>query len=154
MKVVFTRQAACIMLFCLALSCNEKKTLPSKETIVAMNLKRGEVISCTPDGEQFGLVNFEFSGSKKVKDDFNLAIKLLHSFEYDEAEKTFAKIIDAEPDCAMAYWGVAMSNFHPLWTPPSEDELKKGSKAVQIAQSISGKNRKRKRLYQCHFSFL
>jgi hypothetical protein len=32
----------------------------------------------------------------------------LHSFEYDDAEKVFAKIIDENPECAMAYWGVAM----------------------------------------------
>ena len=39
----------------------------------------------------------------------------------------------------MAYWGVAMANFHPLWTPPSEPELRKGVKAVAIAQSIAKK---------------
>ncbi len=39
----------------------------------------------------------------------------------------------------MAYWGVAMANFHPLWTPPSELELKKGVKAITIALSIAKK---------------
>jgi len=38
----------------------------------------------------------------------------------------------------MAYWGVAMCNFHPLWEPPSELNLKKGSKAIEIAKSIPG----------------
>jgi hypothetical protein len=69
-------------------------------------------------------------------------VKLLHSFEYDEAEKVFARIIDANPGCAMAYWGVAMSNFHPLWTPPSPAELSKGSKALAIADSITEKTPK------------
>ncbi|WP_205402733.1 tetratricopeptide repeat protein [Spirosoma taeanense] len=41
----------------------------------------------------------------------------------------------------MAYWGVAMSLFHPLWTPPLETELRKGEKAVQIAQSLSKSER-------------
>ncbi|MFL5810157.1 MAG: hypothetical protein ACJ749_11590, partial [Flavisolibacter sp.] len=54
----------------------------------------------------------------------------------------FAKVIEEEPACAMAYWGVAMSNFHPLWTPPLEEELKKGSKAIEIAQSIAGKSKR------------
>ena len=83
-----------------------------------IHLKRGEVILCGPPDKQFGSVEFEISCSGKVKKDFNLAIALLHSFEYDEAEKVFAKIIDEEPECAMAYWGVAMCNYHPLWTPP------------------------------------
>jgi tetratricopeptide (TPR) repeat protein len=85
-------------------------------------------------------VEFEISGTRKVKEDFNAAVALLHSFEYDEAEKAFAKIIDEAPECAMAYWGVAMSNYHPLWAPPSEAELKKGSKAIEAANTISKKS--------------
>ncbi len=131
-----------ILLTLILLSCQEKNTVPSKQMINEMDLKRGEIITCGPDDKKFGTVAFEFSGTEKVKEDFNLALKLLHSFEYDEAEKVFSKIIDQEPQCAMAYWGVAMSNFHPLWAPPSETELKKGSKAIEIAQSISQKTKR------------
>ena len=44
-----------------------------------------------------------------------MAVALLHSFQYAEAEKAFVKVIDMDPDCAMAYWGVSMSIFHSLW---------------------------------------
>ena len=71
-----------------------------------------------------------------------MAIALLHSFEYDESEKMFAKVIDEAPECAMAYWGVAMSNFHPLWAPPSPAELEKGIKAINIARSIHNKTKR------------
>lgn len=98
------------------------------------------MISCGPADKQFGSVDFEMTCSEKVKKDFNLAIELLHSFEYDESEKVFAKIIDAAPECAMAYWGVAMCNFHALWTPPAEAELKKGNKAIEIASTITKKS--------------
>ena len=106
------------ILFFLPFSCKQKNTSPSAELINEINLKRGAVIFCGPDDKQLGSVAFEFSGSEKIRNDFNLAIKLLHSFEYDESEKVFAKVIDEEPVCAMAYWGVAMSNFHALWAPP------------------------------------
>ena len=129
-----------ILLSLILVSCREKNAAPSKEIINEINLKRGEVISCGPSEKQFGSAEFEISCSEKVKKDFNLAIALLHSFEYDEAEKVFAKIIDEEPGCAMAYWGVAMSNYHPLWAPPSEAELKKGTKAIAIAKSIDQKS--------------
>jgi tetratricopeptide (TPR) repeat protein len=79
------------------------------------------------------------SCSEKVKNDFNLAMELLHSFEYDDAEKVFAKVIDTAPECAMAWWGVAMCNFHPLWTAPSAAELQKGARAIDIAKSIPQK---------------
>lgn len=107
-------------------------------------LKRGEIISCGPADKQFGDVQFETSC--KEKELFNLAVKLLHSFEYDEAEKVFAEIIDKEPGAAMAYWGIAMCSFHPLWTPPTEPELRKGAKASELAQSINSKT-KREGLY-------
>ena len=121
-------------------SCNGTPAGPSPELIKQMNLKRGTVISCgNPDGK-FGIVEFDMTCSEKVKNDFNLAIELLHSFEYDESEKVFAKVIDAAPDCAMAYWGVAMCNFHPLWNPPTEPELMKGTEAINIANNIKKKS--------------
>ena len=121
-------------------SCNNSTPGPSKELISQINLKRGEIISCGPADKQFGSVDFEMTCNKTVKKDFNLAIELLHSFEYDESEKVFAKIIDTAPECAMAYWGVAMCNFHALWTQPTEDELKKGNKAIEIASTITKKS--------------
>lgn len=119
-----------------------KNNAPSSESIAELDLKRGQLISCGASNKEFGTVQFETSCSNKVKEDFNLAVELLHSFEYDEAEKAFAKVIDKEPNCAMAYWGIAMSNFHPLWAPPTQEELKKGSKAIEIAQSIKDKSEK------------
>jgi hypothetical protein len=129
-----------ILLLILMASCRNKNSIPSKESIDQLNLKRGELISCGSGGKQFGIVDFEMSCDEKVKQDFNVAMELLHSFEYDESEKVFAKIIDQAPGCAMAYWGVAMCNFHPLWNPPTEAELEKGAKAIEIAQSITTKS--------------
>lgn len=126
-----------IMLSLLAPSCVEKKG-PSQKAIADLNLLRGEVTTCGASGKKLGSVTFELSCGGAVREDFDMGLALLHSFEYEEAEKMFAKVIDREPACAMAYWGVAMSSFHPLWTPPSSAELARGIKAIRIAQSISG----------------
>lgn len=122
-------------------ACNSNSN-SSKDLISDLNLKKGNVISCGDPGKEFGAVNFDMSCDASVKEEFNLAMEMLHSFEYDESEKMFAKVIEKAPDCAMAFWGVAMSNFHPLWNPPTEAELIKGSKAIVIAKSISGKSEK------------
>jgi hypothetical protein len=123
-------------------ACKGKSTAPSKEAINEMDLKRGNVVLCGPSDEQFGTVQFISSCSQKTKPDFDLAIALLHSFEYDEAEKVFAKVIEEEPTCAMAYWGVAMSNYHQVWpSPPTEAELEKGTKAILIAQALKNKSK-------------
>ncbi len=120
------------------ISCVQEKQTPASEDIRAMNLKTGDVAWCGPPQKEFGSVEFSTSCSPKSKTDFNTAMSLLHSFEYDEAEKLFAKIIKEEPQCAMAYWGVAMSNYHPLWAPPSQAELQKGAKAISLAKTLTG----------------
>jgi tetratricopeptide (TPR) repeat protein len=130
------------LFLCAALvACNSDKA-PSTETIQSINLKKGNLIWCGPEMADFGAVNFAVAGNADIKKEFNQAIAILHSFEYGEAEKAFANVIEKDPSCAMAYWGVAMSNFHPLWEPPKEIELKKGARALEIAQSINDKTSK------------
>ncbi len=129
----------CLLLLT-TISCNRKNKTSANTVITEIGLKQGELISCGPPDKEFGSVGFETTCSEKVKKDFNLALALLHSFEYDEAEKAFAKVINEQPDCAMAYWGVAMSNYHPLWAPPTQPELEKGAKTILIAQSLKEKS--------------
>ncbi|HZV68026.1 MAG TPA: hypothetical protein VFG10_00700 [Saprospiraceae bacterium] len=137
------KQPVFICLFLLnILACKDKSNNPTSDSINAIDLKRGDIVLCGSGENQFGNVVFETSCSDLVKTNFNLAMALLHSFEYDEAEKVFAKVIDAQNDCAMAYWGVAMANFHPLWTPPTQAELEKGAKAIAIAQSLNNKSKR------------
>jgi len=129
---------ACLFLL---LSCKDKND--NTAYVDTIDLKRGDIISCGPqEGEIFGSVSFTATVPLSFQKDFNIAVALLHSFEYDEAEKMFAKVIDEAPRCAMAYWGVAMSNFHPVWVPPSQAELQKGSQAIQIARSIKEKTKR------------
>jgi tetratricopeptide (TPR) repeat protein len=126
-----------VVLFIVILfACRERKQPMLAKEISAINLKTGDVILCGPDDKSLGKVSFIISGDDSITKQFNFAVALLHSFEYDEAEKAFAKIIQYDQHCAMAYWGVAMSNFHPLWTPPETPELTKGKKALDIARSI------------------
>ncbi len=94
---------------------------------------------CGSAAGKFGTIGFEQSCNEKVRANFNLATALLHSFEYAEAEKVFVKVIDEDPDCLMAYWGVAMSNFHPLWAAPTPEELEKGNATIKLARTLSVK---------------
>jgi len=120
-------------------ACREKPGSMLAKEISAINLKTGNVVLCGPDDKDVGKVSFIISGDDSAINHFNFGIALLHSFEYDEAEKVFAQIIHRNPHCAMAYWGVAMANYHPLWTPPEIPELTKGAKALEIARSIEAK---------------
>jgi len=72
---------------------------------------------------QFGIVAFETSCTAQTRDDFNRAVAILHSFWYSEAEKAFQAVAKADPDCAMAHWGVAMTYYHQIWAPPSPADV-------------------------------
>jgi tetratricopeptide (TPR) repeat protein len=91
------------------------------------------------DSIKLGRVNFPVSCTAQVQKQFNLAVAWLHSFEYEEAEKVFTEITVNDPRCGMGYWGIAMSNYHPLWAPPTADELQKGWKAIEKARSVGAK---------------
>ena len=117
--------------------CSEKKDVQFQNELAALKLNQGEITLCGSGADEFGKVDFSLSCSENIRQDFNLATALLHSFEYTEAEKVFAKVIEKEPTCIMAYWGAAMSNFHPLWAPPGKEELKKGAKIIALARTIT-----------------
>jgi hypothetical protein len=81
-------------------------------------------------------VVFATSCADEVSKQFNYALTMLHSFEYPESDKIFKAILQDDPNCAMAYWGMAMSLWHPLWTPPSASELQLGLEALSVANKL------------------
>ena len=89
--------------------------------------------------ERLGAVNFSISCASAVQAPFNRGVALLHDFWYEEAKPQFEAIAKADPGCAMAYWGVAMSDFHQIWNRPNEAAQKRGWEAMQKAQSLGAK---------------
>src|SRR5262252_9538722 len=84
-------------------------------------------------------VNFPTSCGAPAQKKFNEAVWILHSFWYDEAVKAFTAVTEIEPDCAIGYWGVAMSHWYPLWYPPNPQALKAGTEAVDKASAAKPK---------------
>jgi tetratricopeptide (TPR) repeat protein len=94
--------------------------------------------------EKLGQVNFDVSCRPRAQTQFNRAVAWLHSFEYEEAERAFTEVTVTDPRCGMGYWGIAMSNYHPIWAPPSAVELRKGAAAAKKAQAVgAGTQRER-----------
>jgi tetratricopeptide (TPR) repeat protein len=128
------------LFFLSIIACKNDKPKPFPE-LASLNLLRGELLLCS--SEQFGEVNFSLSCNYETRATFDLALSLLHSFEYAEAEKAFVKVIDADPTCAMAYWGVSMSIFHSLWMQADLSYLEKGKKLLEIAKSLPTSDREK-----------
>ena len=64
-----------------------------------------------PDAIGSASVKFQTSCAPAVADDFNKGVALLHSFWFPEAIKAFESILARDPNCAMAQWGIALSNW-------------------------------------------
>jgi len=91
-----------------------------------------------------GKVDFAVSCAPDVQADFARGVALLHSFFYEEARRVFTSVADRDPKCAMAQWGIAMTWWHPIWTPPLPDEMKAGKAAIQKAMTMeAGTDRER-----------
>ena len=91
-----------------------------------------------------GKVTFPITCAPDVQSDFARGVALLHSFFYEEARRVFTSVAERDPKCAMAQWGIAMTWWHPIWTPPTPDEMRAGKAAIEKAMSMNaGTDRER-----------
>src|ERR1700738_2511090 len=99
----------------------------------------GQAVVCANE-ERLGEVNFPISCSATTQTQFNRAVAMQHSFFFPETVKAFTAIADKEPSCAMAYWGIAISQRpNPLVGPFPGDVLKRGWEAVEKARAAPQK---------------
>jgi hypothetical protein len=92
-----------------------------------------------PAPEKLGRVSFPTSCAPAVAPTFERAVALLHSFAYAASRRAFADVAAADPHCAMAFWGEAMTHYHQLWEPPvdSEDEQREAADDIRRAADIA-----------------
>src|SRR5262245_31269980 len=113
------------------------KMSPSLTAIVIAGVVAANVVA--DEGERIGQVRFPISCRADAQKPFDRAVALLHSFWYIEAAKVFTAVAQADPDCAIAYWGLAMSSWTQIWSPPPPAALKRGWDAVEKAKAASAK---------------
>ena len=81
-------------------------------------------------------VHFEISCGGRIQRLFNDATARLHSMSYVEAERAYRAIAEGEPNCAMAYWGIAMSRLkRPIAITPLPDDLRAADDALHRASN-------------------
>jgi tetratricopeptide (TPR) repeat protein len=99
----------------------EEEAVPIQEVIGDV----GDVsfpISCTGEG---------------VQATFDRGVALLHHMTYEVAEREFVKVAKADPTCAMAHWGIAMTLVHPVWPgQPTVEVLARGVAEIERARSL------------------
>ena len=113
--------------------------------MVIFTFSRAQETHNHPAPEKLGKVSFPISCTPAAQEQFNRGVALLHSFAYTAAEAAFQSMAEQNPQCAMAYWGMAMTYFHQLWEPPIEPTtISIAQKEIQRAQQIgAGSERER-----------
>jgi tetratricopeptide (TPR) repeat protein len=94
------------------------------------------------DPGKLGKVNFAVYCDPAVQLQFSSAVAMLHSFWYEKASDTFARVAEKDPVCGMAYWGIAMTYYHSIWEAPGPADLKAGLAAVEKARSAGAKTQR------------
>ena len=92
--------------------------------------------------EKLGLVHFPVSCAAQSQVPFERGVALLHSFGYTLAEQQFRAIAESDPKCAMAHWGIAMTQFKEIWDRPDADAIKTGASEMEKARALIAENGK------------
>jgi tetratricopeptide (TPR) repeat protein len=91
-----------------------------------------------PAPEKLGTVSFVTSCDPETRQEFNRAVALLHSFAYKDAEVGFKRVAVLDPQCAIAYWGMAATHYHQLWEPAlSPHELAEAQQEIRRAATLN-----------------
>jgi tetratricopeptide (TPR) repeat protein len=87
--------------------------------------------------EQLGHVSFPTSCAARSQAPMERGVALLHSFGYTVAQMQFEAIAKDDPACAMAHWGIAMTQFQELWGRPDAASRKRGAEEMAKARALA-----------------
>lgn len=98
--------------------------------------------------EKLGEVHFATSCNQAAQRDFDRAVALLHSFQFSRAIEEFGTVLGKDPTCAVAYWGIALSDWGNPFAPGIKNtgQLQLGRDNVERAAPLGAKT-ERERAY-------
>src|SRR6188768_336896 len=89
--------------------------------------------------QRLGTVHFETSCNEAAQRRFDRGMRYQHSFWYRESKEIFEEAAKADPECGIAYWGIALSLLNNPHNPPPAPNLPLGLAAIQKAKAVGAK---------------
>jgi len=95
-------------------------------------------------GEKLGAVHFATSCNGAAQNDINLAVALLHSFQFSRAIEDFKAALGKDATCAISYWGIALSDWGNPFAPGIIDKglLQLGSESTERGEKLDAKTQR------------
>jgi tetratricopeptide (TPR) repeat protein len=103
--------------------------------------------------QRFGTVHFETSCNEIAQRRFDRAMRYQHSFWYRESKQIFEETLKADPDCGIAYWGIALSLLNNPHAPPPVGNLPLGLAAIEKAKAVGAKTQRERDLINAMAAF-
>jgi tetratricopeptide (TPR) repeat protein len=116
------------------------KTLIAAATVAAVGFVQPAYSA--PKAQQLGTVHFETSCTPAAQKLFDRGMLYQHSFWYSAAKRTFEEVLKIDPQCAIAYWGIALSYLYNPHAPPPPDILPVALEAVQKGKALGAKTQR------------
>ena len=92
--------------------------------------------------QTLGKVNFETSCKPEAQKYFNRAMLYQHSFWYRASQKVFEDVLKADPECGIAYWGIALSLLLNPHAPAPAKNLAEGTAMLAKGKSVGVKTQR------------
>lgn len=77
--------------------------------LAALSLVSSLTAQGQAEAQKLGAVHFPESCTAAAQQQFDRALAMLHNFWYPQDLDAFTEITKTDPNCALAYWGIAMS---------------------------------------------
>jgi tetratricopeptide (TPR) repeat protein len=100
------------------------------------------VVAQDETDQRFGTVHFDTSCNEVAQRRFDRAMRYQHSFWYRESKGIFEEALKADPECGIAYWGIALSLLNNPHAPPPVGNLPLGLAAIEKAKAVGAKTQR------------
>jgi len=94
------------------------------------------------NNQRLGVVHFPTSCNETAQRRFDRAMRYQHSFWYRESRGIFEDVVKADPECGIAYWGIALSYLDNPHIPPPPSNLPFGLTAIEKAKAVGAKTQR------------
>src|SRR5215471_14790968 len=121
-----------------------KPTINSKCLILAAGITAALTCSAfAQQDEKLGKVTFPTSCDPKVQAEFERGVAMIHSYWFLIARRTFEGVLRQDPNCAIAYWGIALDLLNnSLAVVPPRADAEQAWAALEKARAIGAKTQR------------
>ena len=118
------------------------RTRFSVAAIAAAGVSLAQPAFAQVDDGKLGKVHFETSCTPEAQKLFDQGMLYQHSFWFRASQKVFEDVLKADPECGIAYWGIALSLLLNPHVPTPAKNLAEGAAAIAKGKSVGAKTQR------------